>query len=375
MVLFSIHTHIHTFSRRLPTAAHMTRIIVLLFTCMVLERTDAFAPLTPRACQPRSAVAMTAAADLSKPSLFELIADRDFGSLVQRAREEPTSLLELVKDAGISGAISYTVVELSFFAIALPTGFFTWHATTGEWLQPLLLLQEDGVEGKARLLGLLLSYIVLLKSFFPVRLGSTVLLTPYIKRLLDSLPALPLPPSSTFTAGAQRRSLKAELLELARASRGGIEPFDAAAQARFERVMAQLPALNPTADPARSTLFNGEWTCVWTTEKELNFAVDKGLFGLPWVRTYQTIDVPGGTLSNVIEFDGGALTVGSTIAPDTALGSRFNFAFERCTVRWRGLTVPLPPVGKGWGELLYLDDELRIQKDVRGDFVIATKVR
>jgi autotransporter-associated beta strand protein len=83
----------------------------------------------------------------------------------------------------------------------------------------------------------------------------------------------------------------------------------------------------------------------------------------------------GGTLSNVIEFDGGALTVGSTIAPDTALGSRFNFAFERCTVRWRGLTVPLPPVGKGWGELLYLDDELRIQKDVRGDIVIATKVR
>jgi hypothetical protein len=117
----------------------MTRIIVLLFTCMVLERTDAFAPLTPRACQPCSAVAMTAAADLSKPSLFELIAERDFGSLVQRAREEPTSLLELVKDAGISGAISYTAVELSFFAIALPTGFFTWHATTGEWLQPLLL--------------------------------------------------------------------------------------------------------------------------------------------------------------------------------------------------------------------------------------------
>jgi hypothetical protein len=32
-------------------------------------------------------------------------------------------------------------------------------------------------------------------------------------------------------------------------------------------------------------------------------------------------------------------------------------------------------VGKGWGELLYLDDELRIQKDVRGDIVIATKVR
>ena len=38
--------------------------------------------------------------------------------------------------------------------------------------QPLLLLRGDDVEGKARLLGLLLSYVVLLKTLFPVRLGS-----------------------------------------------------------------------------------------------------------------------------------------------------------------------------------------------------------
>ena len=37
--------------------------------------------------------------------------------------------------------------------------------------------------------------------------------------------------------------------------------------------------------------------------------------------------------------------------------------------------VPLPPVGRGWGELLYLDDDLRIQRDVRGDMLVATKVR
>ena len=40
-------------------------------------------------------------------------------------------------------------------------------------------------EGKARLLGLLLSYIVLLKTLFPLRLGSTLLLTPRVARLLD----------------------------------------------------------------------------------------------------------------------------------------------------------------------------------------------
>ena len=45
-----------------------------------------------------------------------------------------------------------------------------------------------------------------------------------------------------------------------------------------------------------------------------------------------------------------------------------------CSLTWRGFRVPLPPVGQGWGRLLYLDEELRIQRDVRGDTIIATKV-
>ena len=104
-----------------------------------------------------------------------------------KAKDDPKIALQLVKDAGVAGAISYTAVELTFFAIALPIGYFGWHQTTGEWLQPLLLLQEDGYEGKARVLGLLLSYIVLLKTLFPLRLGSTLLLTPRTARLLDRL--------------------------------------------------------------------------------------------------------------------------------------------------------------------------------------------
>lgn len=63
-------------------------------------------------------------------------------AFLQQAQEDPSTLLQLVKDAGIAGAISYTVVELSFFSIALPIGYFSWHASTDEWLQPLLLLQD-----------------------------------------------------------------------------------------------------------------------------------------------------------------------------------------------------------------------------------------
>ena len=99
-------------------------------------------------------------------SLMELARRRDFQSFVVQARDEPSSVLQLVKDAGVAGAsrrapqinlprpppnlsdlaagaISYTAVELTFFAVALPVGYVAWHASTGEWLQPMLLLRGE----------------------------------------------------------------------------------------------------------------------------------------------------------------------------------------------------------------------------------------
>ena len=105
--------------------------------------------------------------------------------------------------------------------------------------------------------------------------------------------------------------------------------------------------------------------------------MEKGLFAAgPCVGVEQTIDVTNGRLENVVLFDNDSrLFVGSSIEPDAsdASGVRFNFAFSSCSLRWRGYDIPLPPVGKGWGDLLYLDDDLRVQRDVRGDLLIATK--
>lgn len=98
--------------------------------------------------------------------------------------EEKSDPLAEVKAAGIAGILSYFCVEVTFFAIALPTGYFAWHWQTGEWLQPQLLLQSDSGDDKIRLVGLILSYVVLLKTLFPVRLGTTLLLTPVMKRIL-----------------------------------------------------------------------------------------------------------------------------------------------------------------------------------------------
>merc|ERR1711924_248649 len=119
-------------------------------------------------------------------------------------------------------------------------------------------------------------------------------------------------------------------------------------------------------------LFSGEWRLLWTTEKELLFTIEKGLFGLKCTGSTQKIDMPGGSLENRILFEESSfLKVGSSLAPDDADGARFQFSFNSCALKWRFLELPLPPVGKGWGELVYLDEEIRIQRDVRGDTLIA----
>ena len=46
--------------------------------------------------------------------------------------DEKANPMELVKQAGLAGVVSYFCVEVSFFAIALPIGYFVWHESTGD---------------------------------------------------------------------------------------------------------------------------------------------------------------------------------------------------------------------------------------------------
>jgi len=179
----------------------------------------------------------------------------------------------------------------------------------------------------------------------------------------------------------KREALKAELFELVERSSppGNLAgAFDRKEDGtRFMEIFCEeLPSLNPTPNPARSPLFSGEWECIWSSEKEINFLVGSGLFGDDWKRTYQVIDIPKGRLENYILFDNdGDLSVGSTIEPDPEQGSRFNIQFKEASLSWKGLvTINLPPIGRGWGELLYLDEDIRLQRDIRGDLILAQRV-
>ena len=156
---------------------------------------------------------------------------------------------------------------------------------------------------------------------------------------------------SPLAVPIRREFLKSELLDLAEESDGGVTPLAPDAQARLEEIVTTvLPGSTRRRSPRGLTDFPRSGSAAGRPRRRSTLRARRALQN--WQRTYQRIDIEAGTLTNVLEFEDAELTVGSTIAPDedSEDGSRFNFA-EKCTPDG-GLEVPLPPVGRGWGELL-----------------------
>ena len=78
-------------------------------------------------------------------------------------------------------------------------------------------------------------------------------------------------------------------------------------------------------------------------------------------------------MQNTIPFvNGGSLGVQGTIQPDPTNPLRTNFEFESATLdlaKWGSYN--LPPIGKGWFDTIYLDDELRVDENSRNDILIC----
>ena len=132
------------------------------------------------------------------------------------------------------------------------------------------------------------------------------------------------------------------------------------------------------------------WELVWTTEKETLAIADTigPLFrgGAPTGGIFQVIDVPAGSLQNVITFPpgDGAFVVDSSCYPDDEAGAspnpaRLNFKFGAARLDAWGKEgwLRLPPVGQGWFDTVWLDPggEWRAARDVRGDTLVVRRVR
>jgi len=106
---------------------------------------------------------------------------------------------------------------------------------------------------------------------------------------------------------------------------------------------------------------------LWTTEKEINFFLNVGL------SNDVTQTIAGDTLQNNIAFaNGGCFGVEGRLEVDPEKGQRTIFAFESATLdlgRWG--KYRLPPVGSGWFDTVYLDDDLRVDVNSRDDILVC----
>lgn len=133
--------------------------------------------------------------------------------------------------------------------------------------------------------------------------------------------------------------------------------------------MAVLGRDTVTTGPSLS----GTWRLMWTTEKEQLFIIKNAfLFGTRTGDVLQVIDVEQGVLNNVITFPPhGVFFVRSTI--EIASTQRVDFRFTSAVLRGENWELPLPPFGQGWFESVYLDDEIRVVKDIRGDYLVVDR--
>ncbi len=97
---------------------------------------------------------------------------------------------------------------------------------------------------------------------------------------------------------------------------------------------------------------------IWTTEKEINIFSDLNISG----DITQTID--NGNLQNYIPFQkGGGLEVSGTVTPDDDMQERTNFEFISAELDLDWFKFSFPPIGKGWFDTVYLDDDLRVDEN------------
>ena len=187
--------------------------------------------------------------------------------------------------------------------------------------------------------------------------------TPPWQSFLDSL----LPSNAADKATTARLSeLKQQLTAECRQNIGRNTPE---IRKRIKAIIKELAPLNPTLESAKSPLLKRKWILEWTSEKEINFFLERGISN----EITQTLGED--VLENYIPFvKGGGFGVTGAIGVDVDREGlmRTKFKFKNANLdlgRWGEYNFP--PVGEGWFDTIYLDEGLRIDTNSRDDILIC----
>lgn len=136
---------------------------------------------------------------------------------------------------------------------------------------------------------------------------------------------------------------------------------------RRDAPRAEVEAAIDALPPSPRAPIDGRWRLEWTTEKEVLFLKERGSTGI-----FQDICLEAGRLEQLVLFESGCLRVGSTASAEPG-SARVAFSFDSCAARWGGVELPLPPTGSGWFDTVYVDEAVRVSRDVRGDTQVVTR--
>ena len=107
---------------------------------------------------------------------------KQYSEGVSEAPVDPSNKIQGMKDRiktlGVSGTISYVLIELMFWAIAFPVALSWYRYMDGNWLD-----LSDPVD-KAKLLGAGTVFINIVRLLVPFRLGTAIMLAPKVEEWL-----------------------------------------------------------------------------------------------------------------------------------------------------------------------------------------------
>ncbi|XP_071698704.1 probable plastid-lipid-associated protein 11, chloroplastic isoform X2 [Rutidosis leptorrhynchoides] len=181
---------------------------------------------------------------------------------------------------------------------------------------------------------------------------------------------------SSLTSQSQPQSLssaKSNLLNLiSDQNRGITTQSDPQKLSQITDAIDTIALINRDQITTNDSL-SGTWRLLWTTEKEQLFIIkNASFFGTKAGDVLQVIDVENKKLNNVITFPpDGVFFVRSGI--EIASSQRVDFRFTSAVLRGKDWEFPLPPFGQGWFDSVYLDNDIRIAKDIRGDYLLVDR--
>ena len=127
---------------------------------------------------------------LKQPPLLDLLEERKLGDFFKRVADKPSVIVDLLKEAGLAGVVAYFIAFVIFYSVAGSVGELAYHSASGRWLDPRVLLMEDGTAGKAESLALFATFYLACKPFAPLRLGGALILTPDVNNFIEARPAV-----------------------------------------------------------------------------------------------------------------------------------------------------------------------------------------